>query len=183
MGIWPTSCRNKQGNYVPCDALSGHDVRATWESYAPEHGSATSYGAIGCPGGGDWCYASSYGAAKAIPGSYDAKKKAATVAAALAGLGSGVGGATQDVGLSISAGGASTASPPARALPSSSASKGSVMGEDVREARMSYAPYSVHEGRVGTLGEIGAGSGLQPVQSVKPPAKKSSGYGIGSWKK
>eukprot|EP00578_Thalassiosira_sp_NH16_P014223 CAMPEP_0181111000 /NCGR_PEP_ID=MMETSP1071-20121207/19025_1 /TAXON_ID=35127 /ORGANISM="Thalassiosira sp., Strain NH16" /LENGTH=137 /DNA_ID=CAMNT_0023194831 /DNA_START=121 /DNA_END=531 /DNA_ORIENTATION=+ len=85
LGIWPQSCQDRTGNYVPCDALSGHDRRASWETYAPAHGAPTSYGAVGCPGGGDWCYASSYGAAAPIPGNADVVKKASMVAAALAG--------------------------------------------------------------------------------------------------
>lgn len=181
LGIWEQTCRDDRGNYVPCQAISGHERRAMWESYAPVHGSPTYYGAIGCPGGGDWCYASSYGAAMAIPDNYDNKKRAATVAAALAGLGSGVGGAAsvaRHIGSGANGGGQS--SRPAL----SSSSSGSVSGEDVREARTSYAPYTTHEGRVGTLGEIGAGSGASgsmPIQNRGSGLRKS--YAIGSWKK
>lgn len=157
-----------------------------WETYAPIHGAPTSYGAIGCPGGGDWCYASSYGAAAPIPESFDAKKKAATVAAALAGLGAGVGGATHDVGISIKFGGAGAL--PAATASSSASGGGSVMGEDVRDARVSYAPYT-HDGRVGSLGEIGAEGYSEEPQAaqlalpVRRQAGPQSSYAIGSWKK
>lgn len=118
LGVWPQSCRNKSGAYVPCDAISGHERRAMWETYAPVHGTPTQTGAIGCPGGGDWCYASSYGGATPIPGNVDMKKRAANVAAALAGLGSGVGGAA-DVARSVVTGANGSSAPPA---PSSSGS-------------------------------------------------------------
>eukprot|EP00584_Thalassiosira_punctigera_P024637 CAMPEP_0172552480 /NCGR_PEP_ID=MMETSP1067-20121228/45307_1 /TAXON_ID=265564 ORGANISM="Thalassiosira punctigera, Strain Tpunct2005C2" /NCGR_SAMPLE_ID=MMETSP1067 /ASSEMBLY_ACC=CAM_ASM_000444 /LENGTH=146 /DNA_ID=CAMNT_0013340471 /DNA_START=54 /DNA_END=491 /DNA_ORIENTATION=+ len=94
LGIWPQSCRDEYtGQYVPCQAVSGHERRAMWETYAPPHGSPARYGYIGCPGGGEWCYASSYAGAAPISSNADVKKRAATVASALAGLGSGVGGA------------------------------------------------------------------------------------------
>lgn len=189
MGIWPTSCRDERGNYVPCVAISGHERRASWESYAPVHGLPTQTGAIGCPGGGDWCYASSYGAAQPIPGSAEVRKRAATVAAALAGLGSGVGGA---LSVARSIGGAPAASgagSDGSAVPSAG---GSVMGEDVRDARASYAPYT-HDGRVGALGEIGGGGGSSaaPAAAAAAWSPTSSGrsagppksYAIGSWKK
>jgi len=192
LGIWPTSCRDKSGTYVPCDAISGEEVRESWASYAPEHGSPSNYGAIGCPGGGDWCYASSYGAASPIPHGADMKKRAANVAAALAGLGSGVGGSTNSDGLSIGKGETAFAAP---ALVSA-ASDASVMGEDVRGARGSYAPYS-HDGRVGTVGEIGASgdgggphttqvatpSGRQVRRSVDYRTPSPKTYALGSWKK
>jgi hypothetical protein len=99
-------------------------------------------------------------------------------------------------------------------LASSSSTGGggsSVMGEDVRESRASYAPFD-HYGRVGIVGEIGASGGdeksvhrpapmmarmaagaLPPSYSSSPPkkgsmmSKSTSGkpkkYGLGSWKK
>mmetsp|Transcript_15120 Transcript_15120/g.24588 ORF Transcript_15120/g.24588 Transcript_15120/m.24588 type:complete len:237 (+) Transcript_15120:27-737(+) len=188
LGIWPTSCRDKSGAYVPCDAMNGHERRATWETYAPEHGTPTNVGAIGCPGGGDWCYASSYGAATPMSVQTDMKKRAANVAAALAGLGVGVGGATDGVGQSIGAGATASGAP---VVPSASSSDSSVMGEDVREARMSYAPFT-HDGRVGMVGEIGSsgsggGGGPAPAQVAMPSRKQvgstSKSYGLGSWKK
>ena len=196
LGIWPQSCRDPAtGSYVPCDAVSGHEVRARWTTYAPPHGSPPSYGAIGCPGGGDWCYASSYGAAGALPPGADAAKRAATIAAALAGLGRGTGGARELAGGSIprlSSGGISMAGL-------------MLMGEDVRDSRGSFAPFA-HDGRVGALGEIGASGGgghHQPAARALLPSSsssssssstsyaaskaKSSGrpkkYGLGSWKK
>mmetsp|Transcript_16213 Transcript_16213/g.35042 ORF Transcript_16213/g.35042 Transcript_16213/m.35042 type:complete len:247 (-) Transcript_16213:113-853(-) len=192
LGIWPQSCQDETGTYVPCDAISGHERRAMWESYAPTHGSPTSYGAVGCPGGGDWCYASSYGAAAAISGGADFKKRAANVAAALAGLGSGVGGARVD-GLAASIDKGGVGSSGAVAASGSSGSDGSIMGEDVREARTSYAPYGVHDGSVGNLGEIGAvggssGGGVSHAAAPSAvPSRRQVGppksYGLGSWKK
>ena len=120
-----------------------------WESYAPVHGSPTSTGAIGCPGGGDWCYASSYGVATPIAGTNAGdKKRAASIAAALAGLGNGVGGARTD-GLGagsipkIGAAGLATLALPAAAS-SGSHAVGALNGEDVREARLSYALDRAH---------------------------------------
>ena len=208
LGIWPQSCRDPAtGNHVPCDAVSGHEVRSRWETYAPPHGSPPSYGAIGCPGGGDWCYASGIGPAGALPPGEEARKRAATVAAALAGLGRGTGGAREVAGGSIprlSSGGISMAGLMLAASSSSPSRGGSVMGEDVRDSRGSYAPYT-HDGRVGALGEIGAsgagggGGHHQPAARMAlPPSSssstssaaskpKSSGrpkkYGLGSWKK
>ena len=98
VGIWPQSCRDSTTTgmlYYPCNAVSGHKRRATFTSYAPPHGSPPTYGAVGCPGGGDWCYSSSYAPAGALPPSVDAQKRAATVAAVLAGLGKGTGGARE----------------------------------------------------------------------------------------
>ena len=191
LGIWPQSCRDPAtGSYLPCDAVSGHEVRARWATYAPPHGSPPSYGAIGCPGGGDWCYASGRGAAGALPPGADARKRAATVAAALAGLGGGTGGAREIAGGSIprlSSGGISMAGL-------------MLMGEDVRDSRGSFAPFT-HDGRVGALGEIGAGGHHRPAARALPPPSSSSStstsyaaskstssgrpkkYGLGSWKK
>jgi len=120
LGIWPTSCRDKSGAYVPCDAISGHERRAMWESYAPVHGTPTQTGAIGCPGGGDWCYASSYGAATPVAASDDVKWRAANVAAALAGLGSGVGGAADVARTIATIGGTGGGAAAAPALPAAS---------------------------------------------------------------
>ncbi len=86
-----------------------------------------------------------------------------------------------------------------------------VSGEDIRESRKSYAPYNVHEGRVGSLGVIGSDNGgggpVGPSSSRALPsfggssisggatAPKFGGaprtamggptkkYGLGSWKK
>lgn len=201
IGIWQTAVRNNiSDDYVPRDAYVGLDRRDARVSYAPPHGTPTSYGAIGCPGGGDWCYAGGFKAAAPINRDFDARKKAAaTVAGALAGLGKGVGGATTDgVGISVK-GGIVRGAPPIASLPSA-------MGEDAREARGGYSPYS-HEGRVGALGEIGAAAGgnssgphpsglalpsgrqvgstgdyFQSLGSLSeaPPPKR---YGLGSWKK
>jgi hypothetical protein len=122
------------------------------------------------------------------------KKRAASVAAALAGLGSGTGGATNSAGLSIVQGATTSAAP---SLPLASASSGgSVMGEDVREARGSYSPFS-HDGRVGTVGEIGAsgdGGGSHTPQVAMPSSRQvgrtadyrtplPNTYALGSWKK
>ena len=188
LGIWPTSCRDKSGAFVPCDAVSGEEVRQSWNSYAPEHGSPTSYGAIGCPGGGDWCYSSSYQAAGPLPNMYDVKKRAAIVAAALAGLGGGTGGCSNSNGLSIDKGVKT-----APLSPMSVSMKGSLTGEDVREVRGSFAPFS-HDGRVGTLGEIGLSDGGRKLHTTSGKTAGTAGsaaaarspaktYALGSWKK
>lgn len=138
-----------------------------WESYAPVHGSPTSTGAIGCPGGGDWCYASSYGVATPIAGTNAGnKKRAAGIAAALAGLGNGVGGARTD-GLGagsipkIGAAGLATLALPAAS--SESHANGALNGEDVREARLSYALDRGNSKNMGFIGEIGAGVSVHIV--------------------
>ena len=225
LGIYEqqTTCRDAStGTYYPCNAISGHERRASFTSYAPPHGSPPTYGFIGCPGGGDWCYSSSFAAAGAIPPSVEAQKRAATVAAALAGLGKGTGGARELGSGSIpklsssstSMAGLMLASFDTRLASSSSTGVGgsSVMGEDVRESRASYAPFD-HYGRVGIVGEIGASGheksvhrpaaapmmarmavgALPPSYSSSPPkkgsmmSKSTSGkpkkYGLGSWKK
>ena len=69
----------------------------------------------------------------------------------------------------------------------------SVSGEDVREGRASYAPYTA-EGRVGSLGEIGAGGGRSSLHSggsphaapLALPGKRvgpPKNYALGSWQK
>ena len=155
-----------------------------------------------------------------MPPGVEARKRAATVAAALAGLGEGTGGARELGSVSIpksSSSGSSTsmaglmlASFDYRLASSTTGGGGgggggsSVMGEDVRESRASYAPFD-HYGRVGIVGEIGdeksahrpapmarmAGA-LPPSYSSSPPkksmvSKSTSGepkkYGLGSWKK
>lgn len=183
IGVWEQTCRDHRGNLAPCEALSGHERRAMWETYAPAHGEPSSFGAIGCPGGGDWCYASSYGAAAPIQSNSEVKKRAATVAAALAGLGVGVGGAVS-IARNISTAGGSSASEGAAF--GSGGADGSVMGEDVREARTSYAPY-LHDGRVGSFGEIDAGFGDHATGPAAAPAARRAGprggYAIGSWQK
>lgn len=219
LGIYEqqTTCRDTTtGKYYPCNAISGHERRASFTSYAPPHGSPPTYGAVGCPGGGDWCYSSSFAAAGALPPSVEAQKRAATVAAALAGLGKGTGGARELGSVSIpklsssstSMAGLMLASFDSRLASSTTGGGGgggsSVMGEDVRESRASYAPFD-HYGRVGIVGEIGdeksvhrpapmarmAGA-LPPSYSSSPPkksmvSKSTSGkpkkYGLGSWKK
>ena len=168
-----------------------------WQSYAPTHGTPTQTGAIGCPGGGDWCYASSYGAAAPISDVANNKKRAASVAAALAGLGKGVGGARTDgYGVSITkvggVVGAGMPALPAVSSSSGSSSSGATTGHDIHHARASYTPFD-DDGRVLTLGEVGApavgkigssgssisftGGGGTPVRV----AKKKGGYGLGSW--
>jgi len=223
LGIYEqTSCRDATtGKHHPRDAVSGHERRASFASYAPPHGSPPTYGAVGCPGGGDWCHPSSFAAAGAPPPGVGARKRAATVAAALAGLGEGAGGARElgsvgipkssSSGSSTSMAGLLLASFDSRLASSTTGGGGggggggsSVMGEDVRESRASYAPFD-HYGRVGILGEIGdeksahrpapmarmAGA-LPPSYSSSPPkksmvSKSTSGkpkkYGLGSWKK
>jgi hypothetical protein len=212
LGIWPqSSCRDPAtGSYAPCDAavaVPGREVRAKWPTYAPPHGSPPLYGAIGCPGGGDWCYASGYGAAGALPPSADAKKRAAIVAAALAGLGRGTGGAREVAGGSIprlSSGGISMAG--LMLASKSGGGVGSVMGEDARDSRGSYAPCT-RDGRVGAPGVIGAGGAggggghhepaAPAARMALPPSSSSTSsaaskpkspgrpkkYGLGSWKK
>lgn len=71
------------------------DIREAWESYAPysHDGRVGALGFVGCPGGGDWCYASS-GAARAGSALPGVSSNAKNVAAALDGLGGGGAGAS-----------------------------------------------------------------------------------------
>ncbi len=183
IGVWTQHCVDDAGNYAPCDAVSGHERRASWESYAPmtSDGNTVRYtGAIGCPGGGDWCYATSYGGASKVDN--EIIKNAATVAAALAGLGSGVGGAKSDIGLSIPKGAGSGQITAVRYSGSIGFTTASVSGHDVRGARGSYAkPTNYHF----VSGEIGLSQGGAAVakSASRVPANKRKSYGIGSWKK
>jgi hypothetical protein len=212
LGIWTQHCFDDAGNYAPCDAVCGHDRRASWESYAPmtADGNTVRYtGAIGCPGGGDWCYASAFGGARKNAADVELRKNAATVAAALAGLGSGVGGAKSEVGLSIPKG---PSGPGQTVAVRYQGSIGfSTSGHDVRGARGSYAkPTNYHF----VTGEIGLSQGVaaarpaasaplsQGVAAAAPaasvplsqgataarpaaaaPGLKEKSYGLGSWKK
>ena len=180
LGIWPQSCQDKHGNYVPCDAISGHERRASWQTYAPPHGTPTQVGAIGCPGGGDWCYANSFDGASPIPDNDNRvmKKRAATVAAALAGLGRGVGGAasvartfgTAAAGMGSDGGGAGGGSLPA--LPSATASGGgggsSVSGEDLEVDRCRHFRRQLRRQRTATRcrGRISARGGRALLPSM-----------------
>lgn len=47
LGIWPTSTSSDRSAYVPGHAVSGHEVRGAWTSYAPKHGSPDTVGTIG----------------------------------------------------------------------------------------------------------------------------------------
>ena len=180
IGIWTQHCvDDASGNYVPCDAICGHDVRSSWESYAKPTNYHFVSGEIGCPGGGDWCYASSFGGARAYKPDEEMRKKAATVAAALAGLGSGVGGARSDVGLNIPKG--------ASGVGGGYTPQGSVgnapNGHDIRGARSSYAkPTNYHF----VTGEIGLSQGgSAPAAAAARPAARGprKSYGLGSWQK
>lgn len=128
-------------------------------------------GAIGCPGGGDWCYASSFGGARTNKATDQMRKNAATVAAALAGLGSGPGGAKSDVGLNIPKGGQQGS-----AYYKSFGS--SVSGHDIRGARGSYAKPTNYHFVTGEIGLIQGGAGGGGSSS-----RKKKNYGVGSWKK
>lgn len=81
------------------EGCCAEDIREAWISYAPysHDGRVGALGFVGCPGGGDWCYASSGAATSgnALPG---VSSKAQNVAAALAGLGSGNSGMPQRSG-------------------------------------------------------------------------------------
>ena len=46
LGIWPQSSSDRSA-YVPGHAVSGHEVRSAWTSYAPKHGSPDTIGTIG----------------------------------------------------------------------------------------------------------------------------------------
>lgn len=180
MGVWQQTCVDDRGNYAPCDAICGHDVRASWESYAKPTNYHFVSGDIGCPGGGDWCYASSFGGGRALQQNEQMRKKAATVASALAGLGSGVGGAVSDVGLSIPKGASSGGGG------GGYSSQGSVgnapSGHDVRGARGSYAkPTNYHfvTGEIG-LSQDGSAAVASPA---RPAPRRKVGYGLGSWQK
>ena len=186
VGIWTQHCvDDAAGNYAPCDAVSGHDRRASWESYAPmtSDGNTVRYtGSIGCPGGGDWCYASAFGGARKNEGNVELRKNAATIAAALAGLGLGVGGAKSEVGLSIPKG--PSGSGQIVAVRNQGSIGFTTSGHDVRGARGSYAkPTNYHF----VTGEIGLQSqGGAAAVAARPVARsgyKKKSYGLGSWKK
>jgi len=164
LGIWTQHCVDDAGNYAPCDAICGHDRRASWESYAKPTNYHFVTGAIGCPGGGDWCYASAFGGARKSAADVEMRKNAATVAAALAGLGSGVGGAKSEVGLSIPKG---PSGPGQTVAVRYQGSIGfSVSGHDVRGARGSYAkPTNYHF----VTGEIGLSQGVAAA-AARPAA-------------
>ncbi|KAL7445871.1 hypothetical protein ACHAXM_010445 [Skeletonema potamos] len=167
LGIWTQHCVDDAGNYAPCEAVCGHDRRASWESYAPmtADGNTVRYtGAIGCPGGGDWCYASAFGGARKNAAYAEMRKNAATVAAALAGLGSGAGGAKSEVGLSIPKG---AAGPGQTVAVHYQGSIGfSTSGHDVRGARGSYAkPTNYHF----VTGEIGLSQGAAAAAAAARP--------------
>lgn len=70
LGIWPqTSTDRSSANYVPGQAVSGHDVRGKWTSYAPKHGSPDTIGAIGAVSRETLSLNSAnYGAVKAVSG-------------------------------------------------------------------------------------------------------------------
>lgn len=181
MGVWQQTCVDDRGNYAPCDAICGHDVRASWESYAKPTNYHFVSGDIGCPGGGDWCYASSFGGARAYQPNEEMRKKAATVASALAGLGAGVGGAVSDVGLSIPKGasgvGGGGYSPQGNVGNAPS-------GHDVRGARGSYAkPTNYHfvTGEIGLISQDGGAAVASPA--ARPAPRRKGGYGLGSWQK
>lgn len=184
VGIWTQHCVDDAGNYAPCDAICGHDVRASWESYAPmtADGNTVRYtGAIGCPGGGDWCYATSFGGAKKN-GDNEMIKNAATVAAALAGLGSGVGGAKSDIGLNIPKGASGSGITAVRYSGSIGFTTSSVSGHDVRGARGSYAKPTNYHFVTGEIGLSPAGATVAK-SAARVPAFKKKSYAIGSWKK
>eukprot|EP00986_Skeletonema_menzelii_P004171 scaffold1397_cov135-Skeletonema_menzelii.AAC.1 len=183
MGIWTQHCVDDAGNYAPCDAICGHDRRASWESYAAPTNYHFVSGGIGCPGGGDWCYATSFGGAVKNSDDVEMRKNAASVAAALAGLGSGVGGAKSDVGLAIPKG--SSGSGRITAVRYEGSIGFSTSGHDVRAAWGSYAKstnYHFVTGEIGlTQGGAASASVARPAASA--PAYKKKSYGLGSWKK
>lgn len=187
LGVWAQHCVDDAGNYAPCDAVCGHDRRASWESYAPmtsDGNTVRTTGAIGCPGGGDWCYATSFGGAMKNAENVEMRKNAANVAAALAGLGSGVGGAKSDVGLSIPKG--PSGSGQIAAVHYQGSIGFTTSGHDVRGARGSYAkPTNYHfvTGEIG-LTQGGAAAAVGGARSAAgAPAYKKKSYGLGSWKK
>ncbi len=112
------------------------------------------------------------------------RKNAATVAAALAGLGSGVGGAKSDVGLSIPKGQSGSGQITAVHY-EGSIGFSSTSGHDVRAAWGSYAkPTNYHfvTGEIGlTQGGPAGASAAKPAASA--PAYKKKSYGLGSWQK
>ena len=76
------------------EGCCAEDIRQAWISYAPfntKNGRVGSLGYVGCPGGGDWCYASNGPATSGVGGGNlgsGGNSQAQSVAAALAGLGS-----------------------------------------------------------------------------------------------
>ncbi len=184
LGIWTQHCVDDAGNYAPCDAICGHDVRASWESYAPmtSDGNTARYtGAIGCPGGGDWCYAKSFGGASKIDN--EMIKNAATVAAALAGLGSGVGGA-KSIGLSIPKGDSGSGITAVRYSGSIGfTTAANASGHDIRGARGSYAKPTNYHFVSGEIGLVQGGVAVAKPAGSRLPAFKKKSYAIGSWKK
>lgn len=191
MGVWTQHCVDDAGNYAPCDSVCGHDRRSSWESYAPmtSDGNTVRYtGAIGCPGGGDWCYASAFGGAQKNSDDIEMRKNAATVAAALAGLGSGVGGAKSDIGLGIPKGASGSGSIVAVNYKGSIgfATSPSPSGHDVRDARGSYAKATNYHFVTGEIGMSQGGAAPAAVaakQVARAPAYKKKSYAIGSWQK
>ena len=186
MGIWTQHCVDDCGNYAPCDAICGHDRRSSWESYAKPTNYHFETGAVGCPGGGDWCYATSFGGAVSNSDDVEVRKNAASVAQALAGLGSGVGGAKSDAGLSIPKGQSGSGQITAVRYEGSIGFSTSTSGHDVRAAWGSYAkPTNYHfvTGEIGLTqgGTAGASAAAKPAASA--PAYKKKSYGLGSWQK
>lgn len=47
LGVWQTVSRDSPASN---EVVNGEEKRASWTSYAPEHGTPMSYGAVGCPG-------------------------------------------------------------------------------------------------------------------------------------
>jgi len=177
LGVWQTVSRDSPASN---EVVNGEEKRASWTSYAPEHGTPMSYGAVGCPGGGDWCYASP-GAAVAATQSSVMKSRAASIAAALAGLGKGVGGATSGVGTHVIAFKPPSSSPQSEAqqvltlLPSSEESEPSPAPTvEVAAPASSYESQSAAANTKDYLNAMGGGT------SSGSPAKS---YGIGAWKK
>lgn len=130
--------------------------------------------------GGHWCYASS-GAAVPATQSSVMKSRAASVAAALAGLGKGVGGATSGVGTHViaftppSSSSQSEAQKVLTLLPSAEESDPSpAPAVEVAAPASSYGSQSAAADTKDYLSGMGGGT------SSGSPAKS---YGIGAWKK
>ena len=129
--------------------------------------------------GGDWCYATS-GAAVAATQSGMMKSRAASIAAALAGLGKGVGGATSGVGTHV------VAFKPPSPSSQSEAQKVLTLLPSAEESEPSPAPAVEVAAPASSYGSQSAADTKDYLNAMGGGASSGSpakSYGIGAWKK